>query len=267
MKSVRVSVCAVLVSGLAVVSAPTVATASSLFTVNPGQSIQAAIDAASPGDTIKVMPGDYIGDDAGAGRDHDQQASQVDRLEQSQGTRPSRSASCRTQRSRRRSMASSSSPQIPVIRISMASSSKASPWRASRTWASTCKHVHELHHPGQRVDQQPGERNLPDALGQRAGEEKRRLRLARQRAVGRGFPECPCHQERARHTARRASRVTISREVTMEQQRHPRQHHRSRPLPSCDGGTAAGPSGRTSVRQLAHHRQPRARQQCAKHRV
>ncbi|HVM95201.1 MAG TPA: right-handed parallel beta-helix repeat-containing protein [Candidatus Acidoferrales bacterium] len=28
-------------------------------TVNPGQSIQAAIDAASPGDTINVMPGDY----------------------------------------------------------------------------------------------------------------------------------------------------------------------------------------------------------------
>jgi hypothetical protein len=28
-------------------------------TVNPGESIQAAVDAASPGDTIRVMPGDY----------------------------------------------------------------------------------------------------------------------------------------------------------------------------------------------------------------
>ena len=35
-------------------------------TVNPGDSIQAAVDAASPGDTIKVMPGDYIGVPAGS---------------------------------------------------------------------------------------------------------------------------------------------------------------------------------------------------------
>jgi len=37
---------------------PTAATAAS-FTVNPGESIQAAVDGASAGDTIKVMPGDY----------------------------------------------------------------------------------------------------------------------------------------------------------------------------------------------------------------
>ncbi len=58
MKSIRVSICAVLVLGLAVVSTPTAATAKSV-TVNPGESIQAAIDAAAPGDTVKVMPGDY----------------------------------------------------------------------------------------------------------------------------------------------------------------------------------------------------------------
>ncbi len=58
MKSARVSACAVLVLGLAVVSTPTAATAKS-WTVNPGQSIQAAVDAAAPGDTVKVMPGDY----------------------------------------------------------------------------------------------------------------------------------------------------------------------------------------------------------------
>jgi parallel beta-helix repeat protein len=57
-KSARVSICAILLLGLAVVSAPTPATAKS-FTVKPGESIQAAVDAASPGDTIKVMPGDY----------------------------------------------------------------------------------------------------------------------------------------------------------------------------------------------------------------
>jgi len=59
MKLARVSIGAVLVLGLAVVSAPTAATVKSV-TVNPGDSIQAAIDAASSGDTINVMPGDYM---------------------------------------------------------------------------------------------------------------------------------------------------------------------------------------------------------------
>jgi parallel beta-helix repeat protein len=58
MRSAQLSIGAVLVVGLAVASAPTAARANSV-TVNPGSSIQAAIDAASPGDTIYVMPGDY----------------------------------------------------------------------------------------------------------------------------------------------------------------------------------------------------------------
>lgn len=48
-----------LILGLALVCTPLVASAAS-FTVNPGESIQAAVDAAAPGDVIKVMPGDYI---------------------------------------------------------------------------------------------------------------------------------------------------------------------------------------------------------------
>ncbi len=59
MKSARVSSCAVLVLGLAVATTPTTATAKS-FTVRAGESIQAAVDAAAPGDTVKVMSGDYI---------------------------------------------------------------------------------------------------------------------------------------------------------------------------------------------------------------
>jgi len=59
-----VSIGAVLVFGLAVVWAPTATTAAS-FTVTPGESIQAAVDAASPGDTIRVMPGDYTEPHAG----------------------------------------------------------------------------------------------------------------------------------------------------------------------------------------------------------
>jgi parallel beta-helix repeat protein len=65
MKSARVSRCAVVVLGLAVASAPTVASAKSTE-VEAGESIQAAVDAAAPGDTIKVMPGSYTETQAGA---------------------------------------------------------------------------------------------------------------------------------------------------------------------------------------------------------
>jgi parallel beta-helix repeat protein len=58
MRSARASIAAVLALGLAVVSTPRAAAAKS-FTVKPGQSIQAAVDAAAAGDTIRVMPGDY----------------------------------------------------------------------------------------------------------------------------------------------------------------------------------------------------------------
>jgi hypothetical protein len=44
---------------------PTAATAATII-VNPGDSIQAAVDAAAPGDTVKVKPGDYVGVGAGS---------------------------------------------------------------------------------------------------------------------------------------------------------------------------------------------------------
>jgi hypothetical protein len=47
------------VLGLAVLWTPAAAEAA-IFTVGIGESIQAAVDAAAPGDTIKVLPGDYI---------------------------------------------------------------------------------------------------------------------------------------------------------------------------------------------------------------
>jgi parallel beta-helix repeat protein len=60
MKSAAVKSCAVLVPvlGLAVASAPTTASAA-VVDVEAGQSIQAAVDGAAPGDTIRVKPGDY----------------------------------------------------------------------------------------------------------------------------------------------------------------------------------------------------------------
>ena len=60
MISARVVISAVVVLGLAVVGISTPASAAT-WTVNPGESIQEAVDAAAPGDTVKVMPGDYIG--------------------------------------------------------------------------------------------------------------------------------------------------------------------------------------------------------------
>lgn len=59
MRSQRSGVCAALLAGLAVLLGPSAARAAS-HTVMPGQSIQAAVDAASPGDTIIVQPGDYV---------------------------------------------------------------------------------------------------------------------------------------------------------------------------------------------------------------
>lgn len=65
MKSARVSSCSILVLGLALASTPVAATAKSI-TVNPGQSIQAAVNTARPGDTVKVLSGDYCEPNPGA---------------------------------------------------------------------------------------------------------------------------------------------------------------------------------------------------------
>ena len=65
MKSVRIVLVALLAVGLSALSGPQAAHAKT-HTVNPGDSIQAAVDAAAPGDTIKVMPGDYVGIPAGS---------------------------------------------------------------------------------------------------------------------------------------------------------------------------------------------------------
>jgi len=59
MKSAQVFISAAMVLGLAVVCTPTTAAAKA-HKVEPGQSIQDAIDNAAAGDTVIVMPGDYI---------------------------------------------------------------------------------------------------------------------------------------------------------------------------------------------------------------
>jgi Right handed beta helix region len=58
MKSVHLVTLLGLAAGLSTLWTPAVAPAATI-TVNPGDSIQAAVDAAAPGDTVKVMPGDY----------------------------------------------------------------------------------------------------------------------------------------------------------------------------------------------------------------
>ena len=58
MKLVRVGSSTALVLGLALASTPMAATAKSI-TVRPGESIQAAVNKAAPGDTVKVQSGDY----------------------------------------------------------------------------------------------------------------------------------------------------------------------------------------------------------------
>jgi len=58
MKSGGLSIRAVVILGLAVASAPAAARAATI-TVHPGESIQAAVTAASAKDTVSVLPGDY----------------------------------------------------------------------------------------------------------------------------------------------------------------------------------------------------------------
>jgi parallel beta-helix repeat protein len=58
MRLARLSICGVTIFGLAVVCTPTPASAGSIK-VNPGESIQAAVDSAAPGDTVVVYPGTY----------------------------------------------------------------------------------------------------------------------------------------------------------------------------------------------------------------
>ena len=52
------SISGLLALGLTLGVAPMGARAATVV-VNPGDSIQAAVDAAQPGDTVRVMPGDY----------------------------------------------------------------------------------------------------------------------------------------------------------------------------------------------------------------
>jgi hypothetical protein len=59
MKPVHMVTLLGIAAGLSALWVPAAAQAAT-FTVNPGDSIQAAVDAASPGDTVKVMPGDYM---------------------------------------------------------------------------------------------------------------------------------------------------------------------------------------------------------------
>jgi len=65
MKSVRTITVSLLALGAFVAWAPAAALAAT-HTVSAGESIQAAIDAAAPGDTVKVNPGDYVGVPAGS---------------------------------------------------------------------------------------------------------------------------------------------------------------------------------------------------------
>lgn len=58
MKRVHMVTLLGIAAGLSALWVPAAARAATI-TVNPGDSIQAAVDAASPGDTVKVMPGDY----------------------------------------------------------------------------------------------------------------------------------------------------------------------------------------------------------------
>jgi parallel beta-helix repeat protein len=60
MRSARLSICAVLLVAFGCGdSDPSPTAASSALTVKPGESIQAAVDAAPPGATVTVLPGDY----------------------------------------------------------------------------------------------------------------------------------------------------------------------------------------------------------------
>lgn len=66
MKASRWGAIVALAAGLSALCAPLAASAKT-HTVNPGDAIQAVVDAASPGDTIKFNPGDYYGVAAGTG--------------------------------------------------------------------------------------------------------------------------------------------------------------------------------------------------------
>lgn len=68
MNLARLSICAVLILAFGCGDSDpggTAASTAASLTVNPGQSIQAAVDAAPPGATITVMPGDYIETNSG----------------------------------------------------------------------------------------------------------------------------------------------------------------------------------------------------------
>ena len=199
MRQARLSIGAVSVLGFALGCIPATAPAA-VSRVAPGQSIQEAVDAASPGDTIIVMPGDYTETHAGTA------AVRI--------TKPLRLlAKSSLPKAKVRILpgpgqkhgiivepANQGDPDVVGVTIK----GFTDPGLPEQRHLAATRG--QLQDREERVDRQPGERHLADPFGERAREEERRLRLGRQRAVGRGVRERPRAQQRASTTARRASR-------------------------------------------------------------
>ena len=256
MKPVRLVTLLGLASGLSVVWAPAAAPAAT-HTVNPGESIQAAVDAAAPGDTVKVMPGDYT-ETRGIGRGGVRITKPLKLIAKS---KPSKGVKVRILPGAGADRtASSSSRRTRVIRTSTASRSRASPSQGFPNNGIWLRHVNNFKIEGnESIDNL--ENGIWPTLSANGLVKKNVSYGSRgQRAVGRGVRERPGHQERAPQQPD-GPRDHGLQEHQDQEERRPRQHRRHRPLPSrrrrrCRRSAGTTATGRSSSNHVHDNNEP-----------